>query len=60
MFSGESFLFLRFGFGALFLTDVLVPTRADLAGIVLGAQTFCLNWVSQKNINKRATWETCK
>lgn len=46
MFSDESFLFLRFGFGGLFLTDVLVPTRADLARIVLGAKTFCLNWVS--------------
>ena len=55
MSSDESFLFLRFGFGGIFLTDVLVPTRADLAGIVLGAEMFCLNWVSQKNINKRAT-----
>jgi len=55
LFSDESFLLLRFGFGGIFLIDMLVPARADLAGTELRAQSFCLNWVSQKNINKRAT-----
>lgn len=37
----------------MFLTGVL-KGRADLAGIELGAHSFCLNWVYQKYINKKA------